>query len=204
LANYHFLDESGDPGLSGSKSSSDFFVIAMVEMTKREHIQELAAVKTRFFLPEPFEFKYHTTKERQKEAFFDSINSLQYYVRVAAIDKSSIPDEFTLLNGPAFVIELISRLILRTPMHKLNNHILVLDDVNSSFVRDLRVKLSEECDKANRRRPFKKIASAHSHFEDGIQLADMIAGATRQHIAGMSNKYFCTFENRILDFLKLP
>ncbi len=65
MTQYHFLDESGDPGLVGSASSSSHFALAMVQLTERAPLPDLARTRQRLHLPPGFEFKYHKTTLEQ-------------------------------------------------------------------------------------------------------------------------------------------
>src|SRR4030066_17243 len=65
-----------------------------------------------------------------------------------------------------------------------NNEKLVIDGATPAFCRDLRVQFTERCKREERIRPFKNIIGANSKSEDGLQLADMVAGAIRLHAIG--------------------
>ena len=42
MTQYHFLDDSGDPGLEGKASSSSHLTLAMVQLTERAPLPDLA------------------------------------------------------------------------------------------------------------------------------------------------------------------
>jgi hypothetical protein len=67
------------------------------------------------------------------------------------------------------------------------------------FTRQLRIRLSEECRKAARARPFNKMVSRDSSREDGLQLADMMAGAVRHFVIGDEGEYYKTFTDKVVD-----
>ncbi len=56
---YHFLDDSGDPGLSGAVGSSSHFVLAMVELPQRHPLSSLALIRQKLYLSPVYEFKYY-------------------------------------------------------------------------------------------------------------------------------------------------
>jgi hypothetical protein len=72
VTQYHFLDDSGDPGLEGQASSSSHFTLAMVQLPERVPLSELARVRQILHLKPNFEFKYHKTTSEQKRIFFHS------------------------------------------------------------------------------------------------------------------------------------
>lgn len=199
MTQYHFLDESGDPGFNDSESSSRHFVLAMVQMPERTPLRELALVRQTLHLPPRFEFKYHKTKPRQKVIFFKAIQSLAFRVRAVVIDKSVIRNQFMGAKSQNFIVEYLAQLSLRAQTLDLASDILIIDGATPSYPRALRIKLSRECRKLNRVRPFKQIVGADSDREDGLQLADMIAGAIRRHSAGIETEFYETFKSKVVD-----
>jgi hypothetical protein len=204
LTQYHHLDDSGDPGMGGSRSSSSYFALAMVQLIAREPLPELAALRDEFHLPS-FEFKYQKTTTSHKNAFFSAIQAIPFRVRSVVVDKSGLDHRFVGVNGQDFIIEFIASLALRASELDISDDILVIDGTTPVFRRALRIRLSEECRKVGRRkRPFKKIISGDSYREDGLQLADMVVGAVRQHVMGIESQYYKTFEGKIVDLWRVP
>ncbi len=198
---YHFLDDSGDPGLSGVASSSSHFVLAMVQLAERVSLPELVMARQMLHLVPTFEFKYHSANLRQKTIFFEEIQAVPFWVRAVAVDKSSlIARQFTRLEGQDLAVELISQLIYRA---EIANDTLIIDGVPSLFLQQLRIRLSERSRQLHRERPFKKIVSSDSKREHGLQLADMIAGAIRHHTMGLRNDYYDTFKTKVTDLWEI-
>jgi hypothetical protein len=48
-------------------------------------------------------------------------------------------------------------------------------------------------------RSFRTIVGGDSSRDDGLQLADMIVGATRQHVMGIKNSHYRTFADKVTD-----
>ena len=202
MAKYHFLDESGDPGLSDSVHSSSHFFIAMVELDEHKSLPELAIIRQNLHLSNTFEFKFYNAKPVQKEMFFHLIKNVPFRVRIAVFDKTRLPHKLTNLSGHEFMLLIISGLIMRASEKAISNDTLILDEATPVFIRDLRIQLSQASRNSQRMRPFKKIVSASSHREDGIQLADMVVGATRNYVLGITSSYYKTFENKVVDYWK--
>ena len=76
---------------------------------------------------------------------------------------------------------------------------MILDAATPVFCRNLRIALSEHCDRAGRVRPFKRIIGGDSAREDGLQLADMVAGAIRQQAMGTPQPYYEMFAAKVVD-----
>lgn len=203
MTQYHHLDDSGDPGLTGAVGSSSHFALAMVQLPDRQPLPELALVRNMFHLP-AFEFKFQKTTAAQRAVFFESIQEIPFRVRAVVVDKSRLHEPYALKNGQEFAIEFIAGLTLRASELDLANDVLVIDGAPQAFRRALRVRLSEACRQAGRRnRPFKKIVGGDSHQEDGLQLADMIVGAVRRHVQGCDDNSYKTFENKIVDLWRV-
>ncbi len=195
---YHFLDDSGDPGLSGAVGSSSHFVLAMVELPQRHPLSSLALIRQKLYLSPVYEFKYYKAPFAQKECFFKEINSLDFWV---TIHKRDFVKQFGQVSGSELVIELASKLILRSP--QIANQVLITDAFNPIITRAIRIKLSKECERLNRLRPFKQIVSADSKREEGLQLADMIAGAIRHYVMGLETNYYRMIRGKIVDLWEI-
>lgn len=203
MTQYHHVDESGDPGLSPHKKGSTYFVIAMVQLPSRDEIIQFTELRRDLHLPVDFEFHYKKMSARQKTCFFEAISKLPYRVRAIYLDKDSFSAPIQLHSGLDLTVEMITRLVLRASPLDIAEDILVLDAAPPLMRKKLRVRLTEECQQMQRIRPFKKIVSAASSSEEGLQLADMLAGAIRQHVLHENDGYYATFENRIVDLYQL-
>jgi len=163
MTQYYFIDESGDPG----RHSTSYFALALVQLVAHEPIAEIATARQMLHLSPAYEFKYHKSTLAQKELFFRCIEPLHFRVRAAVIEKNRLP-ESPAQSGQDFIVEWITHLVLRADELDIANDILVMDDAVPSLRRTLRLKLSEECKKRNRQRPFAKIISADSKRDDGL------------------------------------
>jgi len=203
MTQYFFIDESGDAGLEGQASSSSHFVIAMVQLSERAPLLPVVNLRKALNLPLRFEFKYYTTTLMQKERFFREVLTIPFRVRAAVLDKAEIGWMFKSFTPQKLTMELIVRLTLRSSELDISNDVLIIDGATPAFCRGLRVQFSEQYKRAERTRPFKNIIGANSKNEDGLQLADMIAGAIRLHIMGVSSDYYRLISPRIVDLWKL-
>jgi len=198
MTQYFFVDESGEPGLHSDKGSP-YFVIAMAQMPKWEPIPELAALRKEFHLPPSFEFHYVKMSAVQKQAFYQAVIPVAFRVRSAVLLKDKLPALYREMNGFELTIELLTRLTLRASPLDIGGDILVIDSATDALRSTLRIRLSQECRKTNRARPFGKIATASSRREDGLQLADMVAGAIRDHALGRNFEHRQVFMKKVVD-----
>ena len=202
MTQYYHIDESGDPGLVSGKKSSAYFVIAMVQLPSREVIPQLVDLREAFHLPPDFEFHYKKMSIRQKVGFFESIANFPYRVRAIYLDKAS----FFLAGQPPdsadLIVEMITRLVLRASPLDITDDVLILDAAPPSIRTKLRIRLSEDCHRLERPRLFKKIISADSSNEEGLQLADMVAGAIRQYVMHEEDRFFLAIGKRVVDLVR--
>lgn len=199
MTQYHFLDESGDPG----QHSGNYFAMALVQLATHQPVTEIANARRALNLANTFEFKYHKSTAAQREVFFHAIQSLPFRVRAAVINKNRMPAELK-LQGHPFIVEWTTRLIFRATELDIANDILVMDGAVPSLRRALRIRLSNECRRLKRERPFSKIIAADSKRDDGLQLADMVVGAVRQYVIEGDLNFYSTFANKMVDLWRAP
>ena len=96
-------------------------------------------------------------------------------------------------------MELIISLTLRASQLDIANDVLIIDGATQAFCRQLRVRFTGRCKQEKRIRPFKSIIGANSRNEDGLQIADMMAGAIRLHAMKISSGHFYCVSPRIVD-----
>lgn len=195
MTQYHYFDESGDPG----QKSNHYFALALVQLPGHVPLSELAVIRQVLHLSSAFEFKFHSTTSVQKEVFFRAVQPLAFRVRSAVIDKARLEPSLTALCGIDFIVEWTTCLILRASELDIANDVLVMDGAVPSLRRALRIRLSEECRQLGRERPFAKIIGADSKRDDNLQLADMVVGAMRQYVVAGDSKYYQTFSEKIVD-----
>jgi hypothetical protein len=169
VTQYHFLDDSGDPGLEGKPGSSGHFALAMVQLAERAPLPDLARTRQLLHLPSSFEFKYHKATAEQKTIFFRSVRSLPFRVRAVVICKPDLPEEFLALGGLDLAVEFIVNLALRASPLDIADDILVIDAAKRAFLWRLRVGLSQECRRQRRVRSFRTIVGGDSSRDDGLQ-----------------------------------
>jgi hypothetical protein len=201
MTQYFYVDESGDAGLNTKGSA--YYVVALAQLPNRDPVMELAELRRELNLSSNFEFHFYKMNSRQKEEFFHAISPLSFRMRVAALIKSHTPPEFQGLDSVELAIRLLVNLTLRASPLDIANDILVLDDKPDSFIHSLRIHFTQAYKQAKRDRPFKKIVSSKSRYDDGLQIADMIAGAVRQMVWDDDPAYFQTFSSKVVDLWRI-
>jgi hypothetical protein len=203
MTQYFCVDESGDPGLDDGAGSSSRFVVAMVQLPNRAPLDSLAHVRQALGFPDTFEFKYHKTASAPKDLFFSEVLSVPFRVRAVVVDKKQLLLNGRPLSSQGFVRELIIQMTFRASELDIANELLIIEGATPAFCRSLRVQFTDRCKQQSRIRPFKHIVGANSRNEDGLQLADMVAGAIRLYAMGGSSDHFYCISQRIVDLWQL-
>lgn len=107
------------------------------------------------------------------------------------------------MNSKELAMNILINLTLRASPLDIANDVLVLDSAPDNFVQSLRIHFTQAYKQAERDRPFKKIVSSNSKYDDGLQLADMLAGAVRQFVWENDPIYFQTFSDKVVDLWNL-
>ncbi|MDL1895192.1 DUF3800 domain-containing protein [Anaerolineae bacterium CFX7] len=200
---YHFLDDSGDPGMSGAARSSSHFALAMVQFAENAPLPEIARVRKRFHFPPTFEFKFHSTKARHHIAFFDAIRNTPFRVRAVVIDKTRVEAKWKNLGGEELRVEWIVQLVMRVDELDLANDLLMIDGAPPLLCRQVRIGLSKAYKKNQRVRPFNKIVGGRSNSVDALQVADMIAGALRRYVVNGEKELYALFAKKVVDLWRI-
>jgi hypothetical protein len=198
MTQYFFVDESGEPGFHQFRGSP-YFILAMVQTPNWAPIEELVTLRRALHLPPLFEFHYAKMPSHLRDEFFRAISPVEFRVRATSVLKAELPHFYRQLSGSQLTIELLVNLTLRASPLDISNDILIIDGATDALRSALRVTLSLKCRKLKRIRPFKKIVTASSSREDGLQLADMVAGAIREKAWQNDQTYYRTFAKKIVD-----
>ena len=202
MTQYCYVDESGEPGLQ-RVTSSRYFVLAMVQMPNWEPIDELASLRRQLHLLPSLELHYTKMSSSQRQEFYEAVSPVLFRVRAAVILKDEAPRRYRGLSSVELIIELLTCLTLRASPLDIGNDILVIDGATDALRSALRIRLAEEYRKIRRVRPFKKIVTAISRKEDGLQLADMAACAIREMVWENRPTHYATFAGKVVDLWRV-
>lgn len=180
------MDECGDPGLDLGKGASSHFTLALVQTAKRASIPALVELET------------------LKAAFFAALRPVPFRVRIAVVDKARLPESFLAMSGQELYIHFLTELVLQVSELEIANDILVTDRATKAFRRALRLHISERVRELHRVRPFKKIARGDAANEDGLQGADMMAGAVARYIIRGDDTFYRLFRSKVVDLWQYP
>ena len=203
MTQYHFLDDSGDPGLEGQASSSSHFRVGDGATDRTRAIARFGVDAATASPSGELRVQVSQDYFRAEDALFPFCKVTPLSCSSSCRPQSGLPDKYLTLSGQELTVEFIVNLALRTSPLDIADDILVIDAAKRAFLWRLRVRLSQECRRLKRVRSFRTIVGGDSSRDDGLQLTDMIVGATRQHVMGIESSHYRTFADKVIDLWKV-
>ena len=186
MRSYGFVDWSGDTGFKFSAGSSTHFVLSLISSNNYSALRPpLANLKAQLGLPDAFEFHFAHNSKTVRTAFFAALPHLDWEGAVLVVDKQKLPTEFSKMDMPSFCGFFLGHLLARAPLRWIAVKRLLIDDEhkNSPLVRGMRITASPLfLARGLKRTP--KVRGKPAHLSDGIQIADMLAGALKERERG--------------------
>ncbi|MCL2001920.1 DUF3800 domain-containing protein [Candidatus Saccharibacteria bacterium] len=175
-----FVDDSGDPGFKFNRSSSKYFVVCCI-IFDNVHNAEFAGaglkvLKDKLGWKQEREFKFHKSSPEQKKAFFNNIKIYDFKVRAVVVDKTKISEP--LLKKSDSFYRFVIREVLLHYDYMREAKIYIDGSSGKNYRKQSASYLRKELNKGNHRMAELKMVNSTS--DTLIQLADMVAGATRR------------------------
>lgn len=172
-----FIDESGDPGLSGRPGSSSCFVVALVVFDNQEDADaadtRVSRLRAELRLDPRYEFRFSKMHNERRRRFLIALNREEFRYYAVVADKRVLGSN--VVGGPALVQQALHTLLDHAEA-KLNEATLILDGTGSrEHQRRLGHDIRSYANRAATRVRAVKIQD--SHRNNLLQLADSIAGA---------------------------
>ena len=190
MPKYLFLDWSGDAGFKFGRGSSEYLVLALVSSTHYGQIRRsLVSLRRELGLFSSFEFHYRRTPPRLRVALFDTLAVLPFAAEVLTVHKPSLPPSFARMKETQFYGHFVADLIIRAEPASVDRALLLVDAQRSDvvLVRGIRTAISRILRGAEATYKLKKVKPRPAAEEDGLQIADMIAGAMVDWLEGRGN-----------------
>ena len=177
---YAFGDEAGQTGFKFDLGATRHFIVNLVLVNDPQSLREYVdRMRSRLGLSPMEEFRFNKSSNRHRHAFLSGLSDLDFVARAIVVDKTLLPDDFQHMRSVEFYAFFVAQLLNHLPAGELDRTILHLDRFGApkTALRCIRQQLAHLRSK-DRRSLVKRIAFKQSHRENGIQVADMIAGAT--------------------------
>ena len=183
---YGFVDWSGDTGFKFSRRSSPYFILSLVSSDNYPELQsQLIKLKSGLGLPNTFEFHFSHNSKTVRTAFFTAAPTLKWEGALLMVDKQHLPYRFKKMSTPKFCSYFLGYLLERIPFHWVTMKRLLIDEPSkkSPMIREMRLATSTALSARNLKR-IPKVSGKPAHLWDGIQVADMLAGALKEREHG--------------------
>jgi hypothetical protein len=199
-----YIDDSGDPGFKIGQGSSAHFVLAMVRFEGEAEAEDARARLLRLREALGFsaraEFKFNKSSRAVRERFLRALAPAAFTVRSLVLDKTR-PHDPRFRQGKAAFYDQAVREAMQHYREALTGARVRLD---GSAEREYRRRLQRDLRRIGGAR---EVRLVRSQAEPLIQLADMIAGATRlAHLGGRTDAaaYRALIAERIVEEWVIP
>lgn len=175
---YIFIDDSGDGGFKIEKGSSRFIVMAACIFEDDEALTALDDAITRARTAigrQDREFKYNKSSERHKEIYFNEIKDINFHIRVIYAEKAYIYST-TLRQSPEALKSYLIKMLLTHHYGNLHDAEVFIDGQDKrafGIPGDKYIQYSDPD-------AIKSVQFIDSKLSNGVQLADMVAGAVHR------------------------
>jgi hypothetical protein len=169
----------GRRGSNSTWGATRYFIVNLVLVNDPQPLREYVdRMRSRLGLAPMEEFSFNKSSNRHRHAFLSGLSDLDFVSRAIVVDKTLLPDDFRHMRSVEFYAFFVAQLLNHLPAGELDRTILHLDCFGApkTALRCIRQQLAHLQPK-DRRGLLKRIAFKQSHRENGIQVADMIAGA---------------------------
>lgn len=173
-----FVDESGDPGMSGRSGATEHFVIGLVlfeDNDQAEHAdRRIDLLRPELGLPATFEFRFHECKPSIRLHFLTQLVPFTWFYLAIAINKAKLWSPT--FESPAAFYNYSTSLVFENAKPHLRDAIVVIDaSGGQSFRTELSRYLKRKIDRTGGL--IKKIKHQDSARNNLLQLADMVVGS---------------------------
>ncbi len=194
-----FIDESGDTGLTGSKTR--YFIIAAVVITNEaeRHLIQAKMIEYRRLLGwhEQEEFKFSRTRKSVIKELLRLLKPYDYHVYSVIFDKmcphSTVQNRYSLYNY------LLADLVKTIPSNQL--HIWIDGESGKKHRKQTLTYLRQQCAEKSIHN-FRYVSSTKC---EELQLADLVAGSINRTKSQHQDKqdYFKLIQNKVRDIKSL-
>ncbi len=189
------IDESGDPGFK--QGSSTHYVLGMVIFDSFKDAEETANTihKLKKSIKARREFHFSHCDNRKRNAFFETINSCKFRVRIFVVEKRLIHSKKLQTDNVAFTSYFLRKFI-SSDYNGLNNATIKIDGSGSRIFKQ---GFKSYFRKHVQKEKYKTLKFCDSKNDVLIQLADMIVSAYSRPYNNPTKKDAYKWRNMIDD-----
>ncbi len=190
-----FIDESGDPGMRLSGSSSRHFIVTLLAFEDNEEAlaadQRIGLFKRELGLPAHFEFHFNRLRADYREAFLKAVCPYDWFYFSIAINKEKLTGKG--FQFPDSFYRYTCGLVFENAKAYLNEATVVIDGSGSrQFRRQLSTYLRKRVnDPKEGSRYIRQIKLQDSRANHLLQMADMVCGAVARSFKQQEDAQAC-------------
>ncbi len=177
---YIFLDWAGDTGFKFGRGSTTHLVLAFATVPNYQDFrQAMQMLRIRRQIARSYEYHYAHIAHAERSAYFAALHHTEFHSWVLVVDKRRLPARLRRYNQYDLLAEFTYGLARRIPAEVFRDAILIVDTepAKRKLVQAVRTAVSRALSERRAGRGIRKARGRPAHQEDGLQLADMIAGA---------------------------
>lgn len=198
---YFFLDWSGGPGFKFSRGSTHHLVFAFATIPDYTWFRrEVADLRARRGLPKDYEYHYAHISKTERDAYYAALRGIDFQAWVLVVDKRTLSARYRRYNQYNLFNEFVTDLARRIPWEATPGIFLLVDAhaTTTRLVQTIRVAVSGALKTRGAQQRIKKARGRPAHQEDGLQLADMLAGAVVKGRIGNGVDYLIGLEDKVM------
>ena len=138
-----------------------------------------------------FHFHYTDASRLVRPAFFDTLVGEPFAGRVIIVDKMALPDHWRRMRGQRMIRYFVAEAVVGAGREYIENGVLIFDGPRreTKTIRGIRIAISRLLEDRGMDCWLKKVTARPAAEEDGLQVADMIAGAALDEAMGSTHGY---------------
>jgi hypothetical protein len=196
-----FIDESGDPGLTGSRSSN-FVVAAVVIIDEPDDViirSKIISYRRSLGWDDRDEFKFSKTRKEVVKELIKILEPYEYQIYGVVLDKEN--SRLTAQNNRYSLYNLVLAELLKS-INVSAVKICIDGDVGKKYKKNTVTFLRHELGGKMR---ITSLKYADSQKTDELQLADIVAGAINRSLSGKKDAkdYVGLFKDKIVEIRKI-
>ncbi|MBI3242239.1 MAG: DUF3800 domain-containing protein [Chloroflexi bacterium] len=196
-----YMDWSGDPGFKFNRGSSKFLAFACLATTAG-FAEPLKKLRDDYRLGSNFYFHFKNASELIKPAFFSLLAQTDITAVALRVDKPALGQDWRKMRGDDLVAHFVAETVAEMPAESIDNAVLLIDGSRDEVALQQRIRIAVS-DKLRRvgSTLLKDIRVRPAREEDGLQVADMLAGATAsEHIGDNALLGYLHDKAKLIDF----
>ncbi len=152
-----------------------------------------------------FHFHYADVSKKVRSAFCAMLVDVPFTARVIVVDKGALPDVWRRVRGQRMIEHFVAEAVVGSEREVVESAVVIFDSPRreTKTIRGIRVAISRLLEARELEYRPKKVTAWPAAEEDGLQVADMIAGMTLDEMTGGTPGYLKQLREK-LEVIHVP